>query len=138
MIDNEITHEALENIIVEIINNILRKKRPDMCSIFEYLNKELHNSDITSILIDTRLSTLPIDGKIEIKYSLGKASYWVNGNNVLESCKSITPTSSPSLPSPLNYETPIIKSNEHTITDSYRFLEEKVNYSEKITLRPEL
>ena len=56
------------------------KKRPDENSIFEYINKELHNLNITSTIIDTRLSTLTIDGKLEIKYPLGKASYWVKGN----------------------------------------------------------
>ena len=98
-----------------------------MNSIFEYLNKELHNSNITSTLIDTRLSTLTIDGKLEIKCPLGKASYWVKGNNAPESCKSKTRISSPSLPSPLNYETPIIKSNKDTVRDTYRSLEGKVN-----------
>ena len=44
------------------------KKRPDVNFIFEYLNKELHNSNITSTLIDTSLSTLTIDEKLEIKY----------------------------------------------------------------------
>ena len=68
------------------------KKRPDVNSIFEYLNKELHNSNITPILIDTRLSTLTIDGKLEIKYPLGKASNWVKSNNALASSKSKTPT----------------------------------------------
>ena len=48
-IDNEITHETLDNIIIEAINTIRLKKRPDVNSIFEYLYKELHNSNITSI-----------------------------------------------------------------------------------------
>ena len=103
------------------------KKRPDENSIFEYINKELHNLNITSTIIDTRLSTLTIDGKLEIKYPLGKASYWVKGNKVLESCKSKTPTSSPSLLSPLNYETPIIESNKDTVRDTCCSLAEKVN-----------
>ena len=43
MIDNEITHGKLDNIIIEAINTIRRnKERPDVNSIFEYLNKELH------------------------------------------------------------------------------------------------
>ena len=84
------------------------KKRPDVNS-----NKELRNSNITSTLIDTRLSALTIDGKLEIKYPLGKASYWVKGHNVLESYKSKTPTLS-LLPSSLNYEIPIIELNEDT------------------------
>ena len=39
MIDNETTHETLENIIIEAINVIRRKKRPYVNSVFEYLNK---------------------------------------------------------------------------------------------------
>ena len=55
MIGNEITHDTLDNIIIEVINTIrCKKKRPDVNSIFECLNKELDNSNITSILIDTR------------------------------------------------------------------------------------
>ena len=61
--------------------------------VLSYLNKELHNSNITSTFIDTRLSTLTIDGKLEIKYPLGKACYLVKGNNALEFCKSKTLTS---------------------------------------------
>ena len=44
--------------------------------IFEYLNKELHNSSITSTLIDT----LTIDGKLEIKYPFRK-------NILFENCQ---------------------------------------------------
>ena len=43
-------------------------KKDPMNYIFAYLNKELHNSSITFTLIDTRLSTLTIDRKLEIKY----------------------------------------------------------------------
>ena len=42
MIDNEITHEILENII-EAIDTICLKIRPNVNSIFEYLNKELYD-----------------------------------------------------------------------------------------------
>ena len=64
---------------------------------------------------------------MKIKYSLGKESYWVKGSDALESRKSKTPTSSPSLPSPLNYETPIIESNKDTVRGPCLSLEEKVN-----------
>ena len=121
---NEITHETLDNIIIEAINTICCKtKETNLNSVFEYLNKELHNSNITF----TRLSTVTINGKLEIKYLLGKADYWVKGNNALESCKSKTPTSSPSLPFRFQYETPLIESNKYTVRDTYRSLEEKVN-----------
>ena len=43
MIDNEIPHETLDNIIIEAINTIGRKKRPDANSIFGYLNKKNSN-----------------------------------------------------------------------------------------------
>ena len=104
-----------------------------MNCIFEYLNKELHNSSITSTLIDTKLSILTIDGKLKIKFPLGKTSYWVKGNNALESSQSKTlennpktPTYSPSLHSSLVYETPIIELNEDTAGDTNRCLKEKV------------
>ena len=72
-IDNEITHETFDNIFIEAIITIRRKnKRPNVKSIYEYLNKELHNSNITYTLIDTRLSTLTIVGKLEIKYPYEK------------------------------------------------------------------
>ena len=76
----------------------------------------MHNSNITSTLIDTSLSNLTIDGKVENEYPYA-----------LESCKSKTPPSSPSLPTALNYETPIIESNKDTVRDTYLSLEEKVN-----------
>ena len=38
-----------------------------------------------------------------------------------------TPTLSPSLLSPLVYETPIIELNENTVGETYRSLEEKAN-----------
>ena len=111
------------------------KKKPDVNSIFEYFNKELHNSNITSTLINNRLSTLTIDGKLEIKYPLGKTSYWVKDNNAQESCKSKTsknipktPISSPSLPSPPVYETSIIESKEDTVGGAYRSLGTLLNY----------
>ena len=127
VIDTEIAYETLENIIVEAIITICHKKKTDVSSIFEYLKKDLHNSNITSILIDARLSTLTVDGKLEIKYPLGKATYWVKDNNALASCKSNSPMSSPSLPSPLNSETPVIELNKNTVRDTYRSLEKKVN-----------
>ena len=67
---------------------------------------------------------LTIDGKLQIKFLLGKASYWVKGNNVLQSCNSKTRTSPPSFSSPLNYEASIIESSQDTVTDTYWYLEE--------------
>ena len=73
-------------------------KKDPMNYIFEYLNKELHNSSIKSTVIDTRLSTLTINRKLDNKYPLGKTSYCVKGNDTLESCKSKTLENNPKTP----------------------------------------
>ena len=92
MTDNEITRETLDNILIKTINTIrCNKKGPDVNSISEYHNEKLHNSNITSTLINNRR---------EITNS---TSYCVKDNNVLEPCISNklennpkTPKSSPS------------------------------------------
>ena len=75
-IKSVITDETIDDLIlnanISIRNN---KKRPNSNSIFEYMNRELKNSDITHTLVDTRLYLLIVDGKLEIKYSSGKTSY---------------------------------------------------------------
>ena len=54
---NLITDETLDDLILNAIISIRNnKKRPDSNSIFEYINRELKNSDITHTLVDTRLS----------------------------------------------------------------------------------
>ena len=69
MTDNEITRETLDNILIKTINTIrCNKKGPDVNSISEYHNEKLHNSNITFTLIDTRLSTLTIDAKLQIQH----------------------------------------------------------------------
>ena len=53
LITDETLDDLILNAIISIRNN---KKRPDSNSIFEYINRELKNSDITHTLVDTRLS----------------------------------------------------------------------------------
>ena len=56
-IKSVITDETLDDLILNAIISIRNnKKRPDSNSIFEYINRELKNSDITHTLVDTRLS----------------------------------------------------------------------------------
>ena len=43
-----------------------------MAVIFDYINRELRNSDITHTLVETRLSRLTADGELEIKCPFGK------------------------------------------------------------------
>ena len=90
MIENETLLRRRTASLLKLSTRLAVTKNDPMNYIFEYLNKELHNSSITSPLIDTKLSILTIDGKLEIKYPLGKTFYLVKGNNALESGKSKT------------------------------------------------
>ena len=75
-INSEIAEETSDDLILNGIKSIhCNKKRLDSSSIFNYVNKELGNFDITHTLIETSLSKLTDDGKLETKYPLGKVSY---------------------------------------------------------------
>ena len=91
--------------IISIHNN---KIRPDWNSIFEYINKDLRNSDITHTWVETRLSFLTVDGKLDIIYSSGKISYWVRAESKqdLSSSKTVAAL----VVSPLICEMPILSS----------------------------
>ena len=75
MIENETLLRRRTASLLKLSTPFAVTKNEPMIYIFEYLNKELHNSSITSTLVDTKLSILTIDGKVEIKYALGKTSY---------------------------------------------------------------
>ena len=97
-----ITDETLDDLILNAIISIRNnKKRPDSNSIFEYINRELKNSDITHTLVDTRLSLLTVDGKLEIKYPSGKTSYWIRAESEQDLSPSKTVGNSSTTPSPL-------------------------------------
>ena len=83
-----------------------------MNSIFEYLNKNLTNSDSTHTQVKTRLSILTVDAKLDIKYPSVKTSYWIRAKSKQDlsssktmgkSCRTATPVASQ-----FNCETPII------------------------------
>ena len=95
MIENETLLRRRTASLLKLSTPFAVTKNEPMIYTFDYLNKELHNSSITSTLIDTKLSILTIDGKLEIKYPLGKTSYLVKGNNALESGKSKTLENNP-------------------------------------------
>ena len=71
MIDNEVTHETIENTLLKLSIPLTVTKKA-RC---EYLNTELYNWNITSPLIDSRLSTSTIDVTLQIKYPFGKIPY---------------------------------------------------------------
>ena len=54
-----------------------KKKRPDRNSIFKYLNKTLENPDLSKQYIESRLSSMTVDGKLEKKYTNGQTSFYI-------------------------------------------------------------
>ena len=64
MIENETLVRRRTASLLKLSTPFVVTKNDPMNYIFEYLNIELHNSSITSTLIDTKLSILTIDGKL--------------------------------------------------------------------------
>ena len=64
MMENETLVRRRTASLLKLSTPFAVTKNDPMNCIFEYLNKELHNSSITSTLIDTKLSILTIDGKL--------------------------------------------------------------------------
>ena len=73
-LENQITLETLEHFIINAIKEIRYSKRkcPDENSIFEYLDKTLENPDLSKQYIDSRLSSMIVDGKLEKKCTNGQ------------------------------------------------------------------
>ena len=78
-LENQITLETLDHLIINAIKEIPydKKKRPDENSIFEYLNKTLENSELSKQYIDSRLSPMIVDGKLEKKCTNGQTSFYM-------------------------------------------------------------
>ena len=85
---------------------VTTKKGPDSNSIFEYINRELKNSDITHTLVDTRLSLFTVDRKLEIKYPSEKMCNWNRAEAEQDLSLSKTVGNSYATSSPLICETP--------------------------------
>ena len=68
-VENQITLETLDHLITNAIKGMRysKKKRPDENSIFEYFNKTLENPDLSKQYIESRLSSMIVDGKFEKK-----------------------------------------------------------------------
>ena len=88
------------------------------------------NSDITYTRVETKLSLLTVDGKLDIKYPSGKTSDWIKAESEqdLSSSKTVGNSSSTATPvaSPLICETPIISSKESNVNNNLS-LEWRVN-----------
>ena len=78
-LENQITLETLDHLIINAIKEIRysKKKRPDENSIFEYLNKTLENPDLSKQYIESRLSSMIVDGKLEKKCTNGQTSFYI-------------------------------------------------------------
>ena len=123
-IKSVITDETLDDLILNAIISIRNnKKRPDSNSIFECINRELKNFDITHTLVDTRLSLLTVNEKLEIKYPSGKTSYWIRAESEQDLSTFKTSTRS----SPLTCEMPMISLKESNVNNNLSF-EERVNW----------
>ena len=75
-INQKIADECLENLILNAIKTIRKKKRPDVSSIYKFIYKELKNPDITIEVIKKRLPSLT-NNKIKNKPTNRKRSYFV-------------------------------------------------------------
>ena len=70
-----IADEYLDNLILGAINTIRKSKNPpDAFSISEFMYEELKNPDLTTGIIEQRLSSLIKNNKIENKSTNGKCS----------------------------------------------------------------
>ena len=100
-IESVIADETLVDLILNVMLSIRNnKKRLDSISIFEHISREVRNPDITHTLVETRLSLLTVDGKLEIKYLFEKASYWIRAESQqdLPSSKTVGNSSSTATP----------------------------------------
>ena len=75
----------LHDIIINSISIIRKnKKRPDETSIYELLNKNIENANLTKININERLTSMSSNNRITNKLTNGKNSYFVKNNESSE------------------------------------------------------
>ena len=76
---------VLDNIINNAINTVRKnKKRPAETSIYEFLNKNLENANLTKMTINERLTSMSNNNRITNKLTNGKNSYFVTNNESSE------------------------------------------------------
>ena len=64
---------VLDDVITNAINTIRKnKKRPDETSIYEFLNKNLENANLTKITINEKLTSMLNNNRITNKLTNGK------------------------------------------------------------------
>ena len=72
--ENQITLETLDHLIINAIKELRysKKKRPEQNSIFEYLSKIQKNPELSKQYIESRLSSMIVDGKLKKKCANSK------------------------------------------------------------------
>ena len=76
---------VFDDITINAINTIRKnKKRPDETSIYEFLNKNLENANLTKKTINERLTSTSKNNCITNKLTNGKNSYFVTNNESIE------------------------------------------------------
>ena len=78
-LENQMTLETLDHLIINAIKSICysKKTRLDENSIFEYLNKTLQNSELSKQYMESRLSSMIVDGNLEKKCTNGQTSFYI-------------------------------------------------------------
>ena len=78
-LENQITLEALDHLIINAIKEIRysKKKRQDENFIFEYLNKTLENPELSKQCIESRISSMIVDRKLEQVCTNGQTSLYI-------------------------------------------------------------
>lgn len=123
-INQNIADECLENLILNAIKTIRKKKRPDVSSIYKFIYKELKNPDITIKVIKKRLPSLTNNNKIKNKPTNRKRSYFVKAL-LLPSDTYESP------PLPVNCDTLSVTNKEKIVPDKTIILKNRVISLEK-------
>ena len=108
-LENQITLETLDHLIINAIKEIRysKKKRPDENSISEYFNKTLENPDLNKQYMESRLSSMIVDGKLEKKCTNGQTSFYIKKLENELSRKTDTSILAEKSPSPIICRTPL-------------------------------
>ena len=84
-IENLTAVNVLDDIILNVTNTIRKnKKRPYETLMYEFLNKNLENADLTKITINERLTSMSNNNRITNKLTNGTNSYFVTENESSE------------------------------------------------------
>ena len=76
---------VLDDIIINPINTIRKNQnQPDETLIYEFINKNLKNANLTKVTINERLTFMSKNNRITYKLTNGKNSYFVTNNESSE------------------------------------------------------